>query len=184
MNMKRSFCQGSKKSEHEAGSWYPTKAGIKNVRFNFPITFYFSMVRCKNYGRTLILVVCSVKLCGLVVRVPGYRSRGLGFDFPHYHIFWEVVGLERGSLSLVSTTEELLERKSSDSDKEIREYGRRDPLCWPRNTLYPQKLALTLPTSDYRSVGTVRSRTQATEFVCLFCSVTNVFCNSIELSES
>jgi hypothetical protein len=37
------------------------------------------------------------------------------------------VGLERGPLSLVSTTEELLGRKSSDSDLEIREYGRRDP---------------------------------------------------------
>jgi hypothetical protein len=30
--------------------------------------------------------------------------------------------------------------------------------------LYPQKLALTSPSSGGRSVGTVRSRTQATEF--------------------
>jgi hypothetical protein len=29
----------------------------------------------------------------------------------HYQIFWEVVGLERGPLSLVRTTEELLESK-------------------------------------------------------------------------
>jgi hypothetical protein len=36
------------------------------------------------------------------------------------------VGLERGSLSLVSTIEELLKRKSNDSGLEIREYGRRD----------------------------------------------------------
>jgi hypothetical protein len=36
------------------------------------------------------------------------------------------VGLERGPLSLVSTTEELLERKSSGSGLERREYGRRD----------------------------------------------------------
>jgi hypothetical protein len=28
-----------------------------------------------------------------------------------------------------------------------REYSRRDPLCWPCNTLYPQKLALTSPTT-------------------------------------
>jgi hypothetical protein len=35
----------------------------------------------------------------------------------------------RGSLSLVSTTEELLERKSSGSGLESREYGRRDPSC-------------------------------------------------------
>jgi hypothetical protein len=34
-----------------------------------------------------------------------------GFDSWHYQIFWEVVGLERGPLSLMSTTEELLDRK-------------------------------------------------------------------------
>jgi hypothetical protein len=39
----------------------------------------------------------------------------------------KVVGLERGPLSLVSTTEELLGRKSSGSCLENREYGRRDP---------------------------------------------------------
>jgi hypothetical protein len=33
------------------------------------------------------------------------------------------VGLERGPLSLVSTTEELLGRKNSDSGLETREYG-------------------------------------------------------------
>jgi hypothetical protein len=36
-----------------------------------------------------------------------------GFDSRHYQTSWEVVGLERGPLSLVSTTEELIERKSS-----------------------------------------------------------------------
>jgi hypothetical protein len=45
------------------------------------------------------------------------------------------VGLERGPLSLVSTIEELLQGKSSDSSLEIREYGRRDPSRWPRGTL-------------------------------------------------
>jgi hypothetical protein len=37
------------------------------------------------------------------------------------------MGLERGLLGLVSTIEELLDRKSSGSGLEIREYGRRDP---------------------------------------------------------
>jgi hypothetical protein len=64
----------------------------------------------------------------------------------------------------MSTTEELLERKSSGSGLETREYGRRDPSRWPRGTLYPQTLALTSPTGGGRSVGIVRSRTQATEF--------------------
>jgi hypothetical protein len=49
------------------------------------------------------------------------------FDFRRYQIFLEVVGLERGQLSLVSTIGELLGRKSSGSGLEIREYGRRDP---------------------------------------------------------
>jgi hypothetical protein len=49
------------------------------------------------------------RLCGLVVRVFGYRSGGPG-SIPG--TTWKkVVGLERVALSLVSTTEELLDRK-------------------------------------------------------------------------
>jgi hypothetical protein len=66
--------------------------------------------------------------------------------------------------SLVSTTEELLGRKSRDSGLENREYDHKDPSGLPRGTLYPQKLAITSPTSGGRSVGIIRSRTQATEF--------------------
>jgi hypothetical protein len=66
----------------------------------------------------------SDRLCGLVVRVPGYRSRSPGFDSRRYQSFWEVVGLERGPVSLVGTIEELLGRKSSDSGVENRDYGR------------------------------------------------------------
>jgi hypothetical protein len=88
-----------------------------------------------------------------------------GFDTPRFQIFWEVVGLERSPLSLVSTTEELLGRKCSGSG---REYGLRDPSRWPRGILYPQKLALASPTSGSRSVGTVRSRTKATVFSLVF----------------
>jgi hypothetical protein len=53
--------------------------------------------------------------CGLVVRVSIYGSRDSGFDFRHYQIFWGIVSLERGTLSLVRTTEELLEWESSGS---------------------------------------------------------------------
>jgi hypothetical protein len=59
------------------------------------------------------------RLCGLVVRVPGYRSKGPGFDSRRYQIFGEVVDLERGPLSLVSITEELHEWKSSGSGSRI-----------------------------------------------------------------
>jgi hypothetical protein len=89
------------------------------------------------------------------------RSR---FDSPHYQIFWEVVVLEWGLLSPVSTIEELLGKICSGSGLENREYGRRDPSRWPRDTLYLQKLALTSPTSGCRSVGIVHSQTEAMEF--------------------
>jgi hypothetical protein len=58
----------------------------------------------------------------------------------------------------VSTIEELLERKNSGFDLENRDYGRRDPSL-------RKKLALTSSTSHGSSVGIVRSRTKATEFV-------------------
>jgi hypothetical protein len=50
------------------------------------------------------------RLCGLVVRVLDYRFRGPGL---HSRALRKkkVVGLVRGPLSLVSTTEELLDRK-------------------------------------------------------------------------
>jgi hypothetical protein len=51
------------------------------------------------------------RLSGLVVRVPSYGSRGPGFDSRRYQVFWKVVGLELGALSLVRIIEELLERK-------------------------------------------------------------------------
>jgi hypothetical protein len=49
------------------------------------------------------------RLCGLVVRGLGYRSGGPG-SIPGT-TKKKVVGLERSPLSLVSTTEELLDRK-------------------------------------------------------------------------
>jgi hypothetical protein len=67
------------------------------------------MVKFTQQGTTMTTA------CGLVVRVSGYRSRGPGFDSQSYQIFWEVGGLERGPLSLVRTTDELLEWKSSSS---------------------------------------------------------------------
>jgi hypothetical protein len=57
-------------------------------------------------------------MCRLQVPMYSYRYTLIAFC--------EVVGLERGPLSLVSTIEELFERKSSGSGLEIREYCRRD----------------------------------------------------------
>jgi hypothetical protein len=62
------------------------------------------------------------------------------------------VCLEQDPLNLVSTTEELLERNTSGSGLENREYGRGDPLLWPDDTIYSQKLALCWQAAVARSV--------------------------------
>jgi hypothetical protein len=51
-----------------------------------------------------------------VIRDPGYRSRDPGFVSRRYQMLLEVVGLERGSLSLVSITAELIQWKCSGSE--------------------------------------------------------------------
>jgi hypothetical protein len=84
-----------------------------------------SLQNWREYYFTLVLpshIVSTDRLCGLAVRVPCYRSRGPGFDFRLYQIFWEVVGVERGPLSLVRRIVELLEWNSSCSDLENRNY--------------------------------------------------------------
>jgi hypothetical protein len=100
---------------------------------------------------------CSVHWINYPFEVKSSPSRS-------YQIFWEAVGLERGPLSFVSAIEELFGWNSSGSGLESREYGSGGPLRWPRDTLYPKKLALTSSTSSGRSIGIVRSRIQVTEF--------------------
>jgi hypothetical protein len=86
------------------------------------------------------IVVCLLRdrLCQWSV-VSGQSSwvqiQRSGFDSRRYQILWEVVGLERGPLNLMSTIEELLGRKSSGSGLESREYGRRGPVTL--TTLHP-----------------------------------------------
>jgi hypothetical protein len=123
----------------------------------------------------MVIFLRAFDIFGLVVRDSDYKSRGPEFDSQHYQIFWEVVGLKRDPLSLVSTVVELVVRKSSGSGLEIREYGRRDPLRWPFDTPSPQKFALSSLTSGGRSVGVFRSRTVAMGFInFVFAFDTNV----------
>jgi hypothetical protein len=77
------------------------------------------------------------------------------------------VGLVRGPLSLVSTTEEQLGKRSSGCGLENRECGRGDPSRWPRGTLYPRRLALIPSTSGGRSIGIIRSWTMAMQVLVI-----------------
>jgi hypothetical protein len=60
--------------------------------------------------------------------------------------------------------------------------GLGDSLRWPRDTLYLLQMALTSPTSGFRSVGIVRLRTKTTEFI-LFSNVrvTNIVRDFIDI---
>jgi hypothetical protein len=83
--------------------------------YQVQIKFYYKNLGSSNFVYLFIYsiyfaIAALDRLSGLVVRVPGYRSTGPGFDFRSYQIFWEVMGLELGPLSLVKITEELLER--------------------------------------------------------------------------
>jgi hypothetical protein len=87
----------------------------------------------------------------------------------------KVVGLERGPLSLVSTTEELLDRKVAAPVYKIENTAvgiRHADHVAPS---IRKKLAVTSPTSGGRSVGIVRSRTQTMEFSFYACHVLLVF---------
>jgi hypothetical protein len=71
---------------------------------------------CRNIQRIYIIFILlklGDRLCGLVVRVLDYRYRGPGFD--SRALQKKLVGLVRGPLSLVSITEELLDRKVAAS---------------------------------------------------------------------
>jgi hypothetical protein len=119
--------------------------------------FHLILCRC-HYSHSDPWLWPPLWACG---QNSGYRSRGACSDSRRYQIFWEVVGLEWGPLSLMRITEELLEWKVV-------------PLVWKSRltavgthcadhatSLYPQKLALTSPISGGRTVGIVHLWTKS-----------------------
>jgi hypothetical protein len=96
---------------------------LKYLQYSLHVSILAYNLRIRNQLSHISIVLSSIydRLCGLVLRDPGYRSRDPGIDSWRYQIFGEVLGLEWGPFSLVSTTEGLLGRNSSSSSLEIRE---------------------------------------------------------------
>jgi hypothetical protein len=91
------------------------------------------------------------------------------------------VGLEWGSLSPVSTTEELRGRNGGGCSLESREYGCRDSSRWPRGTLYPQNVGTNLADK-----GRYSSLEESNGDVCMFSFVDHtclVICWEISTTE-
>jgi hypothetical protein len=78
------------------------------------------------------------------------------------------VGLERGPLSLVSATAELLGRNSSGSGTENRRKRPQGSVKLTKQHPLSASLALTSPTSGGHSVSILRSRHKATEISLVF----------------
>jgi hypothetical protein len=98
----------------------------RRIRLN--ITWWSSI----QFRRISFFVSKCDRLCGLVVRVLGYKSGSPG-SIPGTTRKKRVVGLERGPLSLVSTTEELLDGKVAAPVKKterIRPEGSVTPTTW------------------------------------------------------
>jgi hypothetical protein len=91
--------------------------------------------------------------------------------------FRAAVGLERGPLSLVSNLRSYLEEIVAAPGLQNRSYDRRDSLRWPRDPLYPLKLALASLTGGDRSIGIVLLRTQ-NHGVIFISNIRTVLCKS------
>ena len=110
--LKENNFQSCKKSEFESSEIYPFGHVSNIYKWSNNFLFLRTVNRFIQYSKLLLFFespnTTGDRLCGLVVRVSGYRYRGLGFDSRRYQIFW----VERGALSLVSlvgSIEELLE---------------------------------------------------------------------------
>jgi hypothetical protein len=88
--------------------------------------YKFSLGFCEVYKLYLATVALKQPPLWSSGQSSWLQIRRPGFDSWHYQKK-KVVGLERGALGLVSTTEELLDRKVAAPVRKPRIYGRRDP---------------------------------------------------------
>jgi hypothetical protein len=108
----------------------------------------------------------SNPLCGLVVRSSWLQIQSSRVRFPALQEFLRSSGSGTVSTQPREYNWGATWKKRSGSCLENGDYGhRRSAALTTRHPAIRKKLALTSPTSGGRSVGVVRSQTQATEFV-------------------
>jgi hypothetical protein len=140
---------------HDASVTKPSSGG--KLLTKFPPVYYHDKKTCYGTVRIDLYlwplysdIICMTEVfvdcfCGLVVRVSGYRSRGPGFDSRRYQIFLTITGSGTGST-------QPREDNWGATWMKTEIIGRGDPLCWPRDTLYPQKVGINFA-DKRRSLG-------------------------------
>jgi hypothetical protein len=109
------------------------------VRSCFAVTKLITFGNRAHYS-DLFTAICVQydRICGLVVRIPDPEVR---VRIPGLPDFLRSSGSGTGSTQSREHNWGVIERKSSGSGLENREYGRREPSRWRRVILYPQKQA-------------------------------------------
>jgi hypothetical protein len=106
------------------------------------VTIYTTFFNIYKLSILSKIVFMGDRLCGLVVRVYGYRSRGPGFDSRHFQVLWEAVGLDGVHSASWGQLRSYLEEIVAAPVKKTETNVPGGSVALTRNALYPHKLAL------------------------------------------